>query len=101
MAAYDELDEFVGELRDDLRPEDELLLVSDHGLQQGVHTHEAMVAATDPSLVESIDGVLDVRDAIETELDLGNHETADQKSEPIDSEGGEQVQERLEDLGYM
>jgi predicted AlkP superfamily phosphohydrolase/phosphomutase len=101
MAAYDELDEFVGELRDDLRPEDELLLVSDHGLQQGVHTHEAMVAATDPSLVESIDSVLDVRDAIETELDLGNHETADQKSEPIDSEGGEQVQERLEDLGYM
>ncbi|WP_204266901.1 hypothetical protein, partial [Citrobacter youngae] len=42
--------------------------VSDHGLQNGVHTHEAMVAGTSPRLVEGIDSVLDVRGAIEAEL---------------------------------
>jgi len=103
MAAYDELDEFVGELRDDLCPGDELLLISDHGLQHGIHTHEAMVAGTDPSLVKAIDSVLDVRDAIETELNGGNHRpTPDQTDERDgDSSGGEAVKERLEDLGYM
>jgi len=48
--AYDELDDFVGELHDDLDDGDELLLVSDHGLQDGVHTHEAMVSSTSGSV---------------------------------------------------
>jgi hypothetical protein len=101
-AAYDELDEFVGELREDLGPEDELVLVSDHGLQEGVHTHEAMVAATDPAFVERVDSVLDVRAAIDAELDGRDHVPTPREFETgDDAAGGEAVREQLEDLGYM
>jgi len=98
--AYDELDEFVGELRGDLRAEDELVLVSDHGLQDGLHTDEAMIAATDPGVVEAIERVLDVRAAIEELLEGGAHRPEGRG----DRQGGlqsEAVREQLEDLGYV
>jgi predicted AlkP superfamily pyrophosphatase or phosphodiesterase len=98
--SYDELNEFVGELRGDLGDEDELVLVSDHGLQDGLHTEEAMVAATDPAIVEAISSVLEVRAAVETELDQQNHTPAP-RSEPTTIGDGSDVQEQLEDLGYM
>ncbi|KAA9397115.1 hypothetical protein Har1130_08885 [Haloarcula sp. CBA1130] len=97
--AYDELDEFVGELVEDLRKEDELLLVSDHGLQDGVHTHEAMVAATSPRLVEDIGSVLDVRGAIETELD--RHDHSGSGGESLSMGDNDAVMSQLENLGYM
>jgi hypothetical protein len=97
--AYDELDDFVGELRDDLEDGDELVLVSDHGLQDGLHTDEAMIASTDPTALEGVDSVLDVRGAIETLLQGGEHHPEDRDaSRGVDSEA---VQEQLEDLGYM
>jgi predicted AlkP superfamily phosphohydrolase/phosphomutase len=99
-AAYDELDEFVGELRGDLGADDELLLVSDHGLQDGVHTHEAMVAGTDPEMVGAIDSVLDVREAVEAALDGGDHEPSAQAGD-FGDEGAAAVKSQLEDLGYM
>ena len=97
--AYDELDDFVGELRDDLGDEHELILISDHGLQEGLHTDEAMVAGT-TDVVTDITSVLDARSAIENELRTGH------VPEPVrggDSEdvSSEQVQQQLEDLGYM
>jgi predicted AlkP superfamily phosphohydrolase/phosphomutase len=98
--AYDELDEFVAELRDDLRAEDELVLVSDHGLQDGLHTDEAMLAATDPTVVDAVDSVLDVRAAIEGLLESGAHSPEGRH----DGQGGlesEAVREQLEDLGYV
>lgn len=97
--AYEELDDFVGELRGDLGPDDELVLVSDHGLQDGVHTEEAFIASTDPDIVAAVDGVLDVRGAIEGELTRG-HRPERPEYERSDGEG-ERVQEQLEDLGYM
>jgi len=102
-AAYDEVDDFVSELRDDLGPDDELVLVSDHGLQEGVHTDEAMVAATDPAFVERVDSVLDVRAAIEAELDGRDHVPTPREFETSggDEAGAEAVREQLEDLGYM
>lgn len=99
--AYDELDEFVGELRGDLRDGDELLLVSDHGLQAGVHTHQAMVAGTDPAMVDAVESVADVRGAIETELDATDHRGDDERLSFGDDAGAREVQEQLEDLGYM
>lgn len=99
--AYDELDHFIGELRDDLSDNDELVLVSDHGLQNGVHTHEAIIAATIPSLVAGVDGVLDIRKAIENELEDHdyNPDPVDyEEREPVDDEA---VREQLKDLGYM
>ncbi|GCF12533.1 hypothetical protein Harman_04680 [Haloarcula mannanilytica] len=99
MQAYGELDEFVGEVVGDLREDDELLLVSDHGLQDGVHTHEAMVAGTSPRLVEEIDSVLDVRAAIEAELRHRDHSGPD--GESLSIEDNDAVTSQLEDLGYM
>ena len=99
--AYAELDELVGELRGDLEAGDELLLVSDHGLQDGLHTEEAMIAGTDPETVERVGSVLDVAGAVDAALSGGTH-----SPEPRwETEGGdghsEAVREQLEDLGYM
>ena len=98
--AYTELDCFVGELRGDLRDGDELVLVSDHGLQDGLHTDEAMIAATDPGVVDAVEGVLDVRAAIADLLGSGDHTP----ETDTDREGGlesDAVREQLEDLGYV
>jgi len=101
-AAYDELDEFVGELRDDLGEDDELLLASDHGLRDGVHTDEAMVAATSSELVDGIEDVTGIRGAVEAELDRNDRTPAGKGgTERRDEDAGEEVVEQLEDLGYF
>jgi hypothetical protein len=76
------------------------VLVSDHGLQDGLHTEAAMVAATDPGVVDAVDGVRDVRAAVADLLDDGEHapETGGDREEGLDSEA---VREQLEDLGYV
>jgi len=99
--AYEEIDDFVGELASDLRPEDDLLLVSDHGLQGGLHTREAMVASTDTKLVENIESVTGIRTAIEDTLDRRDHTPAGRKLPNQSREGGDAVRKQLEDLGYM
>lgn len=100
--AYEELDQFVGELVGDLQEEDVLLLVSDHGLQDGLHTHEAMVASTDPSVLSDVAGVTDVREAIEGELRNGGHTKGTQwQEDPSNGGPSERVTEQLEELGYM
>ncbi|MFC6865308.1 alkaline phosphatase family protein [Halomicroarcula sp. GCM10025817] len=99
--AYDELNDFVGEVRDDLGERDELVLVSDHGLQDGVHTHEAMVASTRPGIVEAISSVLDVKGAIEAELERVDHSPPERTVETAGPGDADAVREQLEDLGYM
>ena len=99
--AYEELNDFVGEIISDLSQQDELVLISDHGLQDGVHTEEAMVASTSREIVEQIDGVIDVRGSLEHELDQINHLPDQIESEEVGIGDGEQVREHLEDLGYM
>lgn len=98
--AYEELNDFVGELRSDLGEDDELLLVSDHGLQDGLHTERAMIAATDPALIAEVASVLDVRAAIESELDRQDHTPAD-RTDDTELGDSDAVREQLEDLGYM
>ena len=100
--AYAELDEFVGELRDDLGDGDELLLVSDHGLQEGLHTHEAMVAATTSTLVDSIGSVVGIKAAIEDELASTDHRPTDRPTESATADDARgEVRDQLEDLGYL
>jgi predicted AlkP superfamily pyrophosphatase or phosphodiesterase len=99
--AYTELNEFVGELRSDLKDGDELLLVSDHGLQDGLHTDEAMVAGTDSETVDSINSVTDVRSAIDDALSRHNHRPEPRWQDGGDENHSEAVREQLEDLGYM
>jgi len=99
--AYKELDEFVGELRDDLANKDKLILVSDHGLQDGLHTEEAMIAATDPALTEGVTSVLDIGGSIQNELNRGLHEPDKKSPEHPGDITDEAVREHLEDLGYI
>lgn len=101
--SYQELNDFVGELAADLAITDELLLVSDHGLKEGVHTEEAMVASSREGIVRTIGSVVDVREAIEAELRRGDHAPApaEQAAIPPDSERAASVREQLKDLGYM
>lgn len=98
--AYAELNDFVGELRDDLEDGDELVVLSDHGLQDGMHTHEAFVSSTSTQLVDSINGILDVYDTLKRELNTGHQpEKPDYRRES--GSDNERVKEQLEDLGYM
>jgi len=100
--AYGELDEFVGELAGDLGDADELVLVSDHGLRDGVHTDEAMIAGTAERLVAGVGSVLDVRDAIEAELDRRDHRPDPDDPTPDGSRpDSPAVRRQLEDLGYF
>jgi predicted AlkP superfamily pyrophosphatase or phosphodiesterase len=99
--AYEELDNFVGELRRDLGNDDELVLLSDHGLQEGVHTEEAMLASTLPSLVDPVGSVLDVRAALEDELDTTDHQPSPPDYGTRTGDGEETVRRQLEDLGYL
>lgn len=100
--AYEETNDFVGELRADLGEPDELLLVSDHGLQDGLHTEPAMVAGTRERFVDSIASVTDVREAVARELERGDHRDGI-ADEPVSSDRSPPgpVREQLEDLGYM
>jgi len=103
-AAYGELDEFVGELRRDLDDNDELLLVSDHGLQDGLHTEAAAVAATTHRLSDPIGSVTDVRKTIDRELTAHDHLPGEPRlgcDESAPDADGSEVREQLEDLGYM
>jgi len=100
--AYDEMDDFVGDLVTDLDDGDELLIVSDHGLQDGVHTDDAMVAGTNADLLDGVESVLDIRQAIEDEL--ASRHTPGQDGlafETGDRGQKEAVRSQLEDLGYL
>lgn len=100
--AYEEVNQFVGELAGDLRDGDLLLLVSDHGLQDGLHTREAMVASTEPEALENVSAVTDIRRTIETGVQRGDHSPGSQwDQDPKGSKTSERVAEQLEDLGYM
>lgn len=98
--SYNELNDFVGELNNDLSDDDELVVVSDHGLQNGVHTDKAFVSSTKTDIVDSVGSVTDLHDALEKELDRG-HSPKEIKHERREGEAGEHVKEHLEDLGYM
>ncbi len=100
--AYRELNEFVGELKADLAEDDELVLVSDHGLQDGLHTDSAMLAATDRSIVSRVERVTDVRSAIDATLSGGDHVPKDRDLDsPLSEKSGEEIKEHLEELGYL
>jgi hypothetical protein len=99
--AYDEFDHFVADVVRDLGDDDELVLLSDHGLQDGVHTEMAMIASTSESIVDAVDAVTDVRHALEQELDHHDHQAVKPTYERDSADDGAQVKDQLEDLGYM
>jgi len=100
-AIYEEMDEFVGELRADLNGDDDLLILSDHGLQNGIHTDKAMVAATDPDLISPVESVTDIRETVEDHLEGTNFSAGGREFATERSGDATAVREQLEDLGYM
>jgi hypothetical protein len=59
-----------------------------------------MIAATDPAIVEAVPSVIEVRAAVETQLDQQDHTpTARRETDAVGNES--EVREQLEDLGYM
>lgn len=97
--------EQVRELLDD---DDELLVVSDHGLREGDHTHDAVLSGT-AAAVEDCASVLDVQDVVETVATRRDpvdepplrprHRHEDQKDGRTASRS--EVEDRLSDLGYI
>jgi hypothetical protein len=79
--------------------EDELVLVSGHGLQDGLHTDEAMIASTDPLITEAFLSVLDVRLAVENKLDNQNH-TSQPRQSISDIGDSAKVKKQLDDIDY-
>lgn len=84
--AYRVAAEATAIVRQRLQPEDELICVSDHGLQGGHHTETACVAAADGSVVAGVESVLDFADAIDA---------------VTDRDAAEAVEANLIELGYL
>lgn len=102
--AYEEVNQFVGELAADLTEDDVLILVSDHGLQDGMHTDEAMIAASQGSVLDEVEDLCDVRTAIESELNRHRHRPKGRTFGDDEAGAGDHedaVKEQLEELGYM
>lgn len=73
-----------------------VITVSDHGLQDGTHTHYATLCSDHPDPVDQIDHVFDVADYLET-ADLSSSEGM---TGQVGSEDVRDVQSELEALGY-
>ena len=92
-----------------LRPDDTLVCVSDHGLRGGDHTHDAVLAASNPG-VEAVESVLDVRRYLDS-VTPRRDDPADPSEPPVreayvgrptdDHQDAAEVRSRLEGLGYL
>lgn len=105
--AYRLAADLTGEIRDALTDEDVLVSVSDHGLRDGYHTHDAYLGSTNAEAIEGVESVLDVRDGIERVT--GHREPTTRpavrpayrcESEVERRDAGD-VREQLEDMGYL
>jgi len=95
------------EVRAELGPADTLVCLSDHGLQDGDHTHTAFVGATDERAVEGVESVLDVREGLDRVTPSRRHVEDVPVREAFQFEGrtrsraADEVRGQLEDLGYL
>lgn len=97
------------EVRAELQAEDTLVCVSDHGLQDGDHTHTAFLGATDERAVEGVENVLDVREGLDRVT--RSRGTAGEDGPPVRepfrfggrtaAKDADEVRGQLEDLGYL
>jgi hypothetical protein len=76
-------------------PETTVIAVSDHGIQDGVHTEYATLCSDSPDACAAIDHVHDVADWIRASAPTGHSQAGEADETP------EQVQSHLEELGYI
>lgn len=98
--------EIQGELADD----DTLVSVSDHGLRDGYHTHQAFLGSSDPQVIELAESVLDVRAAVDavtpTRSTVRHTESVPVREEyrqgaNTTERSTADVRQQLDDLGYL
>jgi hypothetical protein len=77
--------------------EAQILSLSDHGLQNGSHTHYATLCSDNADAIAEINSILDVSGWIED----ANPGFNPDKQASIDGERMEEVNEQLENLGYV
>ncbi|WP_239639187.1 alkaline phosphatase family protein [Halococcus hamelinensis] len=90
-----------------LQPEDRVFCVSDHGLQDGDHTHNAFLGAPSEELLDGAESVLDVRDVLENATE--SHRiiaeppvrAAYSGRSSTHARTPEDVENRLSNLGYL
>lgn len=106
--AYAQAAKWTREIASDLRSEDTLITVSDHGLRDGYHTHDAFAGSTDPGEIEGAESVLDVAAAIDDvtpEAKSTSEAVPVRRSYACDDEAAsrdaEDVASQLHDLGYI
>jgi hypothetical protein len=73
-----------------------VIAVSDHGLQDGDHTHYATLCATKREPLDRINGIFDIAPYLDS-LQLDGPTGA----AGVDAKGMGNVRENLEELGYV
>ena len=83
-------------------PDDNIVCISDHGLQNGSHTMTPFVSSNNKQIVDEIDSVMDIAEVLTNvtprsgELEFeGNGDFVSKRDTP------ESVAQNLEDLGYI
>jgi len=103
--AYEQAAAWTDAIRRQLAPEDRLVVLSDHGLRDGHHTMDAVVASDEAAIVDRIGSVFDVAGVLDdvtparSPADPPPLRTAVTGGDPGQAAGD--VRENLEDLGYV
>jgi len=105
--SYNEINEFVGQLREDLDDDDVLVIVSDHGEQTDDKKGKAMIAGP-TNITEKIEHVTDIKGVVEQVLESEYHQPDEQDRNQTNTdrnqtntEGSDEVKQQLEDVGYL
>lgn len=95
---YEAAATYTNMIHDQLDSDETLITLSDHGLQNGEHTETACIGAWPGEAVADVESVLDVAAAINRCTDRGG-DTGERFA--VDDEAQDDVQERLQTLGYI
>jgi hypothetical protein len=104
---YNEAARMTRSVRDLMSDDDTLVCVSDHGLQNGSHTHSPLLGSDDEDVLENVNSVLDVREGLDrVTVSQGNKETAGIRdgyryTSETESKSQDEIEGHLEDLGYL
>ena len=109
--AYHRTAEKTEYIRELLTEEDTLICVSDHGLQDGQHTHEAFLGATDEAVLADTQSIVDLRSALDkvtpTSEELSGIDEYPELRSPFKYESSNSTQtadhihSQLKELGYL
>lgn len=105
--AYRMAAKWTMEVKNELQEEDRLVCVSDHGLQNGDHTHAAFMGTTETGILDGVDSIFDVRVVLDSvtpsrsRIDEPSIRDSYRGNGRIQSRTAEDVRSQLSDLGYL